>query len=235
MATSVSLTLSLLLLLSLVSSEQGGQQQDEQQNDKHRGECASLHYVYSSADSDSQNSTSLLPPWPSRFTNPLDSPHSLLDMTIYGAEQRVYLQALSNVCRTLDPSEAHFFFVPIFSSILIHKDLYEDPAATANLQAAYDFIDQAHHLLLNTSPYYSKNNGTDHIFVQAHDIGGCLAPTHVARSSIILQHYGQESNEDAKKYLENSTAEVLWNRVREGVPCFQEGKDIQIPPFIGER
>lgn len=126
-------------------------------------------FVYSS-DADTS------PPWPDVFTNPLSSPHPILDMSIYGAEQRVYLAALASPCRTLAPEAADFFFVPVFSSIPVHAGLYQEEGAVANLTAGHDLLELARAALLAASPAYRADPSrcVHGVSTVSHDIGQTL-------------------------------------------------------------
>ena len=67
-------------------------------------------------------------------------------------------------CAVTDPTQASFFFVPVYPTLIAHSAVHG-----VNLQRAYSYTTEVHEALLRTSPYYSRRNGTDHIFVVAHD------------------------------------------------------------------
>jgi hypothetical protein len=156
-------------------------------------------------------------------------------MSIYGAEQRIHFGALTSPCRVLDPSLADYFIVPVYSSLLIHAELFTNATSTANLKSGYNFLADAHEALLYLSPYYARNNGSDHIYTVSHDIGSCISPPYISSHSIFLQHFSHSlHNNDVVSYLENTTDVDLLNRVKSGL-CYNSSKDVVIPPFIGER
>ena len=193
--------------------------------------CPQSHYVYTPSDP-------YIPSYPPHFLNPLSSPHPILDMSIYGAEQRVYFAACTSPCRVLDPAQAGLFIIPVYTALLMHKDLYNNEAdaagATADLGAAYDLLSDVHYTLARISPYYARNNGSDHVLTIAHDIGGCLGPNFFTDHVHVLQHFSSSSNSAAIAYLENTTDSRLLDRASLSA-CYNKAKDVVIPPFIGER
>ncbi|GMH62931.1 hypothetical protein TL16_g03587 [Triparma laevis f. inornata] len=183
---------------------------------------------------------------------------------------------LASECRTLNMEVARWFYVPAFPTSVGHLNQFRDGSDYADLAASYDYLAEVHANLLETSPYYSRKNGTDHIFAISHDIGSCLAPVWISQSSVMLQvladgatssivrrylgktggvrcGWGEEPKYDMYLALTRYICvefdadisldpEVKGDPARQEFidrslqgPCFVAGKDIVIPPFIGER
>lgn len=189
---------------------------------------------------------------PPHLLNPLNSSYKILDMSIYAAEKRIHESSLKHPCRTFSPSSASFFFVPVFSSLIVNRDLHNSRANLSGGQAMYS---AAHSHLLSRSPHYASSGGRDHVYVVSHDVGGCLLPPDVALRSVVLQTYGLGSEDGRHRRAEASDVEqyvlmslglegggatgeeatLLRRQSAERPPCFDARKDVAIPPFIGER
>ena len=167
--------------------------------------------------------------------------------SIYSPEQRIYSALLRSSCRTTNKSEAGLFYVPTFGSFVAHRNQLLENSTSAALLDAYRHHARAHAALLESESsayYYRRKNGTDHVFTIAHDIGSCLAPAYMARSSRFLQvHSEKGSLNSAQRVFEylsisidnHAKAAELTERPFQ-FPCYSaETGDVVIPPFIGER
>lgn len=133
---------------------------------------------------------------------------------LFASEVAIHRALLKSDFRTFDPSEADFFFVPVYVSCNF-STVNGFPAighARALLSSAVDLIS-------NELPFWKRSNGSDHVFVASHDYGACfhaMEDRAVAdgipefmRNSIILQTFG----------------------VKYKHPCQTKGS-IVIPPYV---
>ncbi|XP_010510691.1 PREDICTED: probable glucuronoxylan glucuronosyltransferase IRX7 [Camelina sativa] len=122
--------------------------------------------------------------------------------------------SLDEEVRTKDPYEADFFFVPVYVSCNF-STINGFPA----IGHARSLINEAISLISTQYPFWSRNNGSDHVFTATHDFGSCFhtmedraiadGVPNILRNSIVLQTFG-----------------VTYNH-----PC-QEVENVVIPPYI---
>lgn len=84
--------------------------------------------------------------------------------------------------RTVDPSEADFFYVPVYTACTILPVYdYVGPGPYANgypmrpvtaMRMVWDAIEH----IRKTAPHWDEKGGKDHILLLSHDEGGCWAP-----------------------------------------------------------
>jgi hypothetical protein len=123
-------------------------------------------------------------------------------------------QALMNdtVHRTDKPEEAHFFYVPLYSSCLIIKNFGKFPEYQQLVGAALTYVS-------GTFPYWNASHGSNHIWTFSHDFGACLGWTdqtssvfyHEMRHSIFLTHNGDRR-----------------------LGCYTPQKDIVVPSYYSD-
>ena len=166
--------------------------------------------------------------------------------SIYSPEQRIYASLLKHPCRTFDKAQAELFYVPSFGTFVSHRNQQLSNSTSADLFSGFLHHAAVHEALLSSEGsayYYRRRNGTDHVFTIAHDIGSCLAPAYMARSSRFLQVYGEPHSSMSavrvQEYLMISIANhheatELLDRPFQ-FPCYDPSKDVVIPPFIGQR
>ncbi|KAJ7545101.1 hypothetical protein O6H91_09G107300 [Diphasiastrum complanatum] len=132
---------------------------------------------------------------------------------LFAAEVAIHRILLSSPVRTLIPSEADFFFLPVYVS------------CNFNTITGFPYLGHARELLQNAvqliskMPYWNRSGGSDHLVVASHDYGACFhAMEDLAissgvpdflRKSIILQTFAQNKHH----------------------PC-QDVDHIQIPPYV---
>ncbi|XP_024984212.1 probable glucuronoxylan glucuronosyltransferase F8H [Cynara cardunculus var. scolymus] len=133
---------------------------------------------------------------------------------LFASEVSIHKALMNSDVRTFNPSEADFFFVPVYVSCNF-STVNGFPAighARALLSSAVDLIS-------SELPFWNRSNGSDHIFVASHDYGACfhaMEDRAVAngipefmKNSIILQTFG----------------------VKHRHPC-QNVEHVVIPPYI---
>ncbi|KAJ9554695.1 hypothetical protein OSB04_009309 [Centaurea solstitialis] len=133
---------------------------------------------------------------------------------LFASEVAIHRALMESDVRTFDPSEADFFFVPVYVSCNF-STVNGFPAighARSLLSSAVDYVS-------SELPFWKRSNGSDHVFVASHDYGACFHAMEdraiadgipdFMKNSIILQTFGV-------KYLH---------------PC-QNVENIVIPPYI---
>ncbi|KAL8204756.1 hypothetical protein R6Q57_010379 [Mikania cordata] len=133
---------------------------------------------------------------------------------LFASEVAIHKALMNSDVRTFDPSEADFFFVPVYVSCNF---------TTVN---GFPAIGHARALLLSVVelisselPFWNRSKGSDHVFVASHDHGACfhaMEDRAVAngipefmKNSIILQTFG----------------------VKHRHPC-QDVDHVVIPPYV---
>ncbi|KAK9072626.1 hypothetical protein SSX86_009061 [Deinandra increscens subsp. villosa] len=136
---------------------------------------------------------------------------------LFASEVAIHRALMNSDFRTFDPSEADFFFVPVYVSCNF-STVNGFPAighARGLLSSAVDFIS-------SELPFWNRSNGSDHVFVASHDFGACFHAMEdraiadgmpgFMKNSIILQTFG----------------------VKYQHPC-QNNESIVIPPYISAK
>ncbi|KAI3780133.1 hypothetical protein L2E82_10068 [Cichorium intybus] len=71
--------------------------------------------------------------------------------------------------RAFDPSNADFFFVPVYISC--NFSIVSGFPAISHARA---LLSSAVELILSELPFWNRSNGSDHVFVASHDYGACF-------------------------------------------------------------
>ncbi|KAK1289531.1 putative glucuronoxylan glucuronosyltransferase IRX7 [Acorus calamus] len=114
---------------------------------------------------------------------------------LFASEVAIHRALLRSPARTTDPSQADFFFVPVYVSCNF-STLNGFPA----LGHARGLLYSAVQRISSDMPFWNRSRGSDHVFVASHDFGACFhAMEDVAvaagvpefmRNSIVLQTFG---------------------------------------------
>ncbi|KAI8107071.1 hypothetical protein M9434_001716 [Picochlorum sp. BPE23] len=114
----------------------------------------------------------------------------------YCSETGLHELFLQSPHRTLDPEEADFFYIPMYTACLQFPvanfddfPSYHTPRASARVYMAASMMYEAQHWIRRMYPYWDRKNGRDHILLAPHDEGSCWVPK-VLRNAIILTHWG---------------------------------------------
>eukprot|EP00898_Chlorokybus_atmophyticus_P003505 jgi/Chlat1/4155/Chrsp27S04260 len=126
---------------------------------------------------------------------------------IYGSWRSLYEQLLHSPARTEDPEEADFFFLPT----MIHP-------VSSNLGPFQWRLEEVMNYAKSNFPYWNRNGGKDHFWIQPQDVGPCLIPPEL-RAPIILGHFGRT---------------VPCQRSGSPWACMEPNKDIVIPPAVND-
>jgi hypothetical protein len=177
-----------------------------------------------------------------------------VDSSIYAAEQRILHGFEESKCRTFDPLEADFFFVPVMVSYAAHIELGRASGRGAELQRAFDLLSKSFDYVSDPriNPFYNRRGGTDHFWVISQDIGACLAPLKFfrkvnnivspkkARGPFFLQTNGDRYHDPLAvlDYVTRSTT-ILSSAFKARLldprwPCYRPGEDVVIPPHFVE-
>ncbi|KAL6195836.1 hypothetical protein ACLB2K_031454 [Fragaria x ananassa] len=114
---------------------------------------------------------------------------------LFAAEVAIHRAILTSNFVTSDPSQADFFFVPVYVSCNF-STVNGFPA----IGHARTLIASAVQLIRTRYPFWDRNQGSDHVFVATHDFGSCFhTMENVAiadgvpdflKKSIVLQTFG---------------------------------------------
>lgn len=88
---------------------------------------------------------------------------------LFASEVAIHKALLTSQFRTLDPTEADFFFVPVYVSCNF-STVNGFPA----IGHARALISSAVKLISSEHPFWNRSRGSDHVFVASHDYGSCF-------------------------------------------------------------
>lgn len=110
----------------------------------------------------------------------------LCDQNFYSSEVHVHHFFLNSSVRTLNPEQANFFYVPIYTTCdLINKQPNDLQRTGRNFHAAMQIVKHNH-------PFWNRTDGRDHIFLFSQGFSARLTGdwTYV-KNSIFLVHNGE--------------------------------------------
>lgn len=133
---------------------------------------------------------------------------------LFASEVAIHKALARSEVRTLDPSEADFFFMPVYVSCNF---------STANgfpaIGHARSLLASAVDLISSRMPFWNRSRGSDHIFVASHDFGACF---HTLEDSAIA--------DGVPTFLKNSVVLQTFG-VNFKHPC-QDVENVLIPPYV---
>ena len=88
---------------------------------------------------------------------------------LFASEVAIHKALLTTSIRTLDPTQADFFFVPVYVSCNF-STINGFPA----IGHARSLLSSAVHLISTEYPFWNRSRGSDHVFVASHDYGACF-------------------------------------------------------------
>ncbi|XP_042505370.1 probable glucuronoxylan glucuronosyltransferase IRX7 [Macadamia integrifolia] len=133
---------------------------------------------------------------------------------LFAAEVAIHKALLSSDLRTVDPWEAHFFFVPVYVSCNFSSE-NGFPA----IGQARPLLASAVRLISSKLPFWNRSGGADHVFVASHDYGACF---HAMEDEAIA--------DGIPEFLKRSIMLQTFG-VRYRHPC-QEVENVLIPPYV---
>jgi len=161
----------------------------------------------------------------------------------YVLEVLMHEWLLSSPHRTHNPSEADWYFVPVYASCAIITHIFETPSSLRIkyrlAKAVAMYVDALAHVR-STWPFWNASGGIDHIWVFGYDEGACFAPA-ALRPCLLVSHWG---NTMSKHNRCTSTYEPdrwdppndPWSHLplgdlRGDHLCYKAQKDIIMPSF----
>lgn len=149
---------------------------------------------------------------PPEFHEDLWANESRCHTYMFRAEVQIYRRLLVSPLRTMDSSEANFFYVPMFSMC------HFDPGMTVPLQkVGKDMVFRALDYVRETWPYWSASDGADHIITLPGDYGGCFNYRSYLARSIAMDQLGK--------------AILLTTLGEHGQPCYEQPRGtVVLPP-----
>lgn len=108
------------------------------------------------------------------------------DKNFYSSEVHVHRYLLSSSVRTMDPEQANFFYVPVYSTCdLINVQPNNLRRTGRNFRAAM-------HIVQNQYPYWNASNGRDHVFLFSQGFSARLAGDWTSiKNAIFMVHNGE--------------------------------------------
>ena len=88
---------------------------------------------------------------------------------LFAAEVAIHKRLLNSSVRTSKPSEADFFFMPLYLSCNFNTS-----TGFPSLGHARSLMRSAVKLVSHDLPFWNRSKGEDHIFVATHDYGACF-------------------------------------------------------------
>lgn len=168
------------------------------------------------------------------------------DANGYCSEPGMHEIFLQSKHRTLDPEEADFFFVPVYTSCYMYpihgyndSPYFHGWLNIRRVHVATNMLIEVHDWLQNHNPWWDRRGGHDHIILQSHDEGSCWLPA-VLRPAIVLTHWGRTderhvsmSSFNLDNYSAYNDDPIYMPEGSDGklgqYPCFDSEKDLVIP------
>lgn len=107
------------------------------------------------------------------------------DTNFYSAEHAIAQVFKNHAVRTHDPTEADFFYVPIYTTCYLLTNLPNNTTKTG------EFFSRGLDMVINEYPYWNQSDGRDHLFMFAQGFGARLAGDwNRISNAIFLVHNG---------------------------------------------
>ena len=162
----------------------------------------------------------------------------------YVLELLLHEWLLASPHRTLNPSEADWFYVPVYASCAMVTAIFETPQTQPmpkfRTALASRLYMEAYEHIRHAFPHWNASKGTDHIWTFGYDEGACFAPLQL-RPSLLISHWG---NTMARHNRCTTTYEAdRWDppvdpptglplgKLVGGQRCYDPRKDIVLPSF----
>ncbi|KAK9805311.1 hypothetical protein WJX73_000673 [Symbiochloris irregularis] len=167
----------------------------------------------------------------------------------YSIAPLLHEHLLQSPHRTLDPEQADFFYVPVYTSCFMHPifmwadaPFWYGPDGPRVMHTARMLL-EAKQWLQTHLPYWNRKGGKDHVWLVTHDEGSCWVPSEI-RPSIILSHWGRRdvkhvsntafpADNYSSEYVHPEWSPNGWTNIIKGHACYDPDKDLIIPSFLG--
>ncbi|PSC69932.1 exostosin-like glycosyltransferase [Micractinium conductrix] len=120
-----------------------------------------------------------------------------VDEWLYAVEPGLHEAMLQSEHRTLDPEEADYFYIPVYTSCYIYpihgfsdSPYFHSAYGIPRVYGAVNMLIEVYQWIRTHHPYWERNQGRDHIILQSHDEGSCWLPA-VLRNATLLTHWGR--------------------------------------------
>ena len=161
----------------------------------------------------------------------------------YVLEVLLHEWLLSSAHRTTEPSEADWFYVPVYATCAMVTAIFGTPTSTRtryrSVLASRLYL-QAFEHVRTTLPYWNASAGVDHIWTFGYDEGGCFAPAPLW-PSLIISHWGNTmtthnrctTTYEADRWDPPHDPDTSWplRALVGGHRCFDPDKDLVLPSF----
>ena len=150
---------------------------------------------------------------------------------------------LASPHRTFDPSEADWFYVPVYATCAIVTHIFETPSTPRlkyRVARAAQLYQQALAHVRDSLPYWNASGGVDHIWTFGYDEGACFAPS-ALRPSLLISHWGNTMaahNRSTTTYDPDRwdppydpPSGLTLSSLRGNHACYDPTKDIILPSF----
>jgi hypothetical protein len=162
---------------------------------------------------------------PERFNRRQRIENPKCDQTMFAAEVALHQYMLHSQVRTLDPSQADLFFVPVYSTCKWSKWAHGPDPWTGR-----EIMSEAILYIKGAFPFMNRKGGRDHFVAATHDFGQCYDYRRSATERQGKYQRLQYSNSGPLAELHNII--VLSTFGSYSSPCYNMNKDVVIPPFI---
>ena len=150
---------------------------------------------------------------------------------------------LSSPHRTLDPTEADWFYVPVYASCAVVTAIFQGPRSVRvkyRLALAQQLYMQALDHVRTRYPFWNSSGGADHIWTFGYDEGACFAPAALGRS-VLISHWGNmltkhnrcTTTYDADRWdvASDPYSHLPLHSLAGHTHCYDSEKDIVMPSF----
>jgi len=134
-------------------------------------------------------------------------------------EQRLHEAILSSPYTTQEPEEADLYYVPFYSSAIHLMWNGRHVGYDAGQKRTMETLTKAVNFVRRRWPYWNRHHGADHVFTLTFDYGRCLT-----------MNPGLADASGAHPLIENATVISIFGE--QGHKCFDEKRDIVIPPYV---
>ncbi|KAL1512024.1 hypothetical protein AB1Y20_005299 [Prymnesium parvum] len=161
----------------------------------------------------------------------------------YVLELMLHEWLLASPHRTLDPSKADWFYVPVYASCAIVTSIFETPTSRRvkyRLALAQQLYLRALEYISSRFPYWNVSGGTDHVWTFGYDEGACFAPAAI-QQSVLISHWGNtmlKHNRCTTTYEADRwdppfdpLSKLPLHSVVGRMHCYDPKKDIVLPSF----
>lgn len=128
---------------------------------------------------------------PSKFTDLILIRNNMCESTVFSTEIWLHQMMLQSSYRTIDPSRADLFYIPVYATCIVYRDFGKFQQYRRLVKDAIDYVRIQY-------PYWNASDGLDHVITLVHDYGACLSWVDNSeavffdelRKTIVISHLG---------------------------------------------